>query len=49
VSPKLIGDDTPLGPPPVFRTNAVDTGKSSFSNVDNIAEVLAVVEGEDYR
>ncbi len=32
-----------------FRTMSVDCGTPLIANVDNVAEVLAVIEGEDYR
>jgi predicted transcriptional regulator len=42
-----------IGAPPrkraAFRTEAVDLGRCLFGNVDNVAEVLAVAEGEPFR
>jgi predicted transcriptional regulator len=32
-----------------FRTEAVDLGRCLLGNVDNVAEVLAVAEGEAFR
>ncbi len=32
-----------------FHTRSVDLGESRLPNLDNIAEVLAVAEGEDFR
>jgi hypothetical protein len=32
-----------------FRTKSVDLGKPLLPNVDNIHEVLAYAEGEDYK
>jgi hypothetical protein len=32
-----------------FRTQSVDLGRCLLGNVDNVAEVLAVAEGESYR
>lgn len=32
-----------------FRTRVVNPGRCRLPNVDNIAEVLAIAEGEDYR
>ena len=32
-----------------FRTEAVDLGRCLLGNVDNVAEVLAVAEGEPFR
>jgi predicted transcriptional regulator len=32
-----------------FRTDAVDLGRCLLGNVDNVAEVLAVAEGESFR
>lgn len=33
----------------VFRTRSVDLGACRTANVDNVAEVLAVAEGESFR
>jgi hypothetical protein len=33
----------------VFRTRSVDLGTCRAANVDNVAEVLAVAEGESFR
>lgn len=32
-----------------FRTRSVDPGQPLLTNIDNIAEVLAVVEGETFK
>jgi predicted transcriptional regulator len=32
-----------------FRTRAIDAGPPLLANIDNIAEVLAVVEGETFK
>jgi UDP:flavonoid glycosyltransferase YjiC (YdhE family) len=32
-----------------FQTTSVDLGSSRSSNVDNVAEVLAVAEGESFK
>jgi hypothetical protein len=32
-----------------FRTQAVDVGAVLIDNIDNVAEVLAIVEGESYK
>jgi metal-responsive CopG/Arc/MetJ family transcriptional regulator len=32
-----------------FRTRSVDVGGFKIDNLDNIAEVLAIAEGEDYK
>jgi hypothetical protein len=32
-----------------FRTESHDLGHSLIGNLDNIGEVLAIAEGEDYR
>jgi Ribbon-helix-helix protein, copG family len=32
-----------------FRTRSVDLGKPLLPNIDNVAEVLAVVEGEAFK
>ena len=34
---------------PPFETRSVDLGRCFLGNVDNLAEVLAVAEGESYR
>ena len=39
----------PPKPRKPFRTRSVDLGKPLLDNVDNIAEVLALIEGEDFR
>jgi hypothetical protein len=33
----------------VFRTRAIDLGACRAANLDNVAEVLAVAEGESFR
>lgn len=33
----------------VFRTRSVDLGSCRAANVDNVAEVLAVAEGESFK
>jgi hypothetical protein len=33
----------------VFRTHSVDLGQCRAANVDNVAEVLAIAEGESFR
>jgi hypothetical protein len=33
----------------VFRTRSVDLGACRAANVDNVAEVLAVAEGEAFK
>jgi hypothetical protein len=32
-----------------FRTMSVDCGTPLIANIDNVAEVLAIIEGEDYK
>ena len=32
-----------------YRTRSVDLGRCSFGSVDDVAEVLAVAEGESFR
>jgi hypothetical protein len=32
-----------------FRTSSVDLGKCRLASIDNVAEVLAVAEGESFR
>lgn len=36
-------------PPTRFVTRTVDLGTPRFSNLDDVQEVLAAVEGDDYR
>ena len=33
----------------VFRTRSVDLGRPRLANIDNISEVLAIAEGENFR
>jgi hypothetical protein len=33
----------------VFRTRSVDLGSCRATNVDNVAEVLAIAEGEAFK
>jgi hypothetical protein len=40
---------TPRRKPPPFQTRSVDLGRCFLGNVDNVAEVLAIAEGESYR
>jgi len=39
----------PRTPTQPFKTRSVSLGKCLLSNVDDIADVLAVAEGEDFR
>jgi hypothetical protein len=39
----------PLKKRRVFRTRSVDLGPCRAANVDNIADVLAIAEGESFR
>lgn len=39
----------PSREPKSFRTGTVDLGRCLVANVDNVAEVLAVVDGESFR
>jgi hypothetical protein len=39
----------PSGPPSTYRTSAVDLGRCRIGSLDDIAEVLAVAEGEEFR
>jgi predicted CopG family antitoxin len=32
-----------------FRTQTFDVGQSMLDNVDNVAEVLAIIEGDAYK
>jgi hypothetical protein len=40
--------EAPL-PPPVFHTQPVSLGRCLVGNLDDIAEVLALVEGDAFR
>jgi hypothetical protein len=40
---------TPGKKPSIFRTRSVDLGRCRVANVDNVAEVVAVAEGESFR
>ena len=40
---------TPAGRPPVYRTPAKFLGRCLVGNVDDVAEVLALAEGESFR
>jgi hypothetical protein len=33
---------------PLFRTRSVDLGRIRVASIDNIAELLAIAEGEDF-
>ena len=39
----------PPKPPMPFRTMSVDCGTPLIANIDNVAEVLAIIEGEAFR
>ena len=39
----------PAGPPSIYRTPAVDLGSCRIGSLDDIADVLAVAEDEDFR
>jgi hypothetical protein len=39
----------PVKPAEPFRTKAVSLGRCLIADVDNVAEALAVAEGEDFR
>jgi hypothetical protein len=41
--------ETPRKPRKPFVTRAVDLGEPLIKNMDNIGEVLAMIEGEDYK
>jgi hypothetical protein len=41
--------EEPPGPRPPFRTSTFDGGRCLLDNVDNVAEVLALAEGENYK
>lgn len=40
---------TPPKPRRPFRTQSVSLGKPLIENLDNIGEVLAIIEGDDYK
>ena len=39
----------PLPPPKRYKTKSVNLGRCAFGGVDDVAEVLAVAEGETFR
>ena len=39
----------PQKPRKPFRTRTVSVGRLKIENLDNIGEVLALIEGEDYK
>jgi hypothetical protein len=41
--------ESPQKPRKPYRTRVVDLGGSKIGSLDNIAEVLAIAEGEDYK
>lgn len=41
--------NAPAKPRRAFRTRSVDLGKPRIPDLDNVAEVLAIGEGEDFR
>jgi hypothetical protein len=45
----IKGMTAPVKKRSVFRTRSVDLGSCRAANVDNVAEVLAVAEGESFR
>ena len=45
----LTDMETPPKPRKPFRTPTMDLGKPLIENMDNIAEVLAIAEGEDFK
>jgi predicted DNA-binding ribbon-helix-helix protein len=45
----IKGMTAPVKRRSVFRTRSVDLGSCRAANVDNVAEVLAVAEGESFR
>ena len=40
---------SPPKKPKPFRTRSMDLGRCLIGSLDNIAEVLAIAEGEDFR
>jgi hypothetical protein len=45
---KEIGDSRPAKRQP-HRTRTFDLGGAKLANLDNVAEALAIAEGEDFR
>ncbi len=41
--------DTPTEQPEVYRTSSADLGRCRIGSLDDIADVLAIVEGEGHR
>jgi hypothetical protein len=39
----------PAKPRKPFRTNSVDAGEMLLPDIDNVAEVLALIEGDAYK
>ena len=37
------------GPPSIYRTPAVNLGRCRIGSLDDVAEVVAVAEGEEFR
>jgi len=44
----IMGLMAPVKKRSVFQTRSVDLGPSRIANVDNVAEVLAITEGESF-
>ncbi len=45
----LVKMGAPAPPRKPFRTKALSVGRCRFPNLDNVAEVLAIAEGEQYK
>ena len=45
----LRGMAAPSERPSIYRTPAVDLGRCRIGSLDDVAEVLAVAEGEEFR
>lgn len=45
----LLAMEEPLPPTRRFKTRSVSLGKCLVGNVDDVAEVLAIAEGESHR
>lgn len=41
--------EAPPKPRKLFRTNSVDIGRCRVGSIDNVAEALAIAEGESFR
>ena len=42
-------EQSPVPKTKPFRTRSVSLGRCFFDNIDNVAEVIAIAEGDDYK